>query len=196
MKLLGNRKRGCLFVISAPAGTGKTTLVNQLLGEFPDAIEKSISCTTRQPRAGEKDGVDYYFYTPDRFASLEESGAFLETATVFGNRYGTLKNEVERIRSSGRHAILVIDTQGAESIKKIADPILIFIEPPSFTELKNRLHKRSTETDEQIIERLEWAKKELTHLQEYHYAIINDDLRRAYNVLRSIFIAEEHATKE
>jgi len=193
MNLLGNGDRGLLFILSAPSGTGKTTLAKKLVDEFPEAVERTITCTTRAPRGEEKEGVDYYFLSEGDFAEKRSDDAFLEYAEVFSHSYGTLKEEVERIRSGGKHALLVIDTQGALKVRMQTDAILIFISPPSLEELKKRLEGRHTDTEEVIEERLSWSEKEMEMSAEYDYMVINDDLEIAYQTLRSILIAEEHA---
>lgn len=190
--LVGNFKRGLAFVISAPAGTGKTTLVHMLMEEFPDHVEQSISCTTRPPRKGEIDGKDYYFLTEKVFEEKAEQGEFLEQAIVFGHKYGMLRKTVDSILERGKHALLVIDTQGAKTLKTVFPAHFIFIAPPEHEVLKNRLQRRNTESEEMIQKRLEWAKHELEQIKHYNYLIINDDLNIAYQVLRSIIIAEEH----
>ena len=190
--LIGNLKRGLAFVISAPAGTGKTTLVRMLMEEFPSHVKQSISCTTRSPRKGEIEGKDYYFLTEEVFQEKAEQGEFLEQATVFGHKYGMLRKTVETILEEGKHALLVIDTQGAKTLKTVFPAHFIFIAPPEHEVLKNRLQRRNTESDEMINKRLEWARHELEQAKHYHYLIINDNLDTAYQVLRSIIIAEEH----
>lgn len=190
-KLLGNTKRGKLFVVSAPSGTGKTTLVKRLCDEF-DAVVRTITCTTRKKRAGDVDGVDYHFLTKDAFEKREKAGEFLETATVYEDKYGTLKENVTSLLNGGKHVVLVIDTQGAEKVKKEMPATLIFIAPPSLEELKRRLMVRNTETSKNIDERLKWARGEIEKGRDYDYLIVNDDLESAYQILRSIFIAEEH----
>lgn len=191
-KLLGNIDKGLLFVISAPAGTGKSTLVGMLLDEFHEQIAESCSCTTRKPRPGEVAQRHYQFITIEEFETKIAAGDFLEHAKVFGNYYGTRKEEVERLRSEGKHVILVIDTQGAMKLKNQIPAIFIFISPPSFEELRRRLFQRRTEDEEKIQERLLWAKQEIAMAQNYDYHIVNDHLDITYQILRSIFIAEEH----
>lgn len=195
-KVLGNEKRGRLFIVSAPAGTGKSTLVEMILGEFPHEVAESCSCTTRAARPGEVDGLHYTFVSFEEFEKEIEATAFLEYAKVFGNYYGTRKEEVERLRHQGKHVVLVIDTQGAMQIKQEVDGVFIFISPPSLDELRRRLLKRCTETPEKIEERLEWAKHELPLAVHYDYHIVNDDLAITYQILRSILIAEEHKRRE
>jgi guanylate kinase len=186
--------KGLLFIVSAPAGTGKTTLVSMLTQQFSN-ITRSISFTTRQKRPDEKDGIDYFFVNREEFQAKIKDGEFLEYAEVFGNYYGTSKKFVEEKRSLGQHVILVIDTQGAMELKKEQkDAIFIFARPPSMEEQRKRLQKRHTESPEAIDKRLSWAQEELQFAKDYDYQIINDDLKVAYEVLKSIIIAEEHRT--
>jgi len=194
MSVLGGLKRGLVFVISAPAGTGKTTLVRMLREEFPCIVE-SVSFTTRSPRANEIPGRDYYFITSDEFKQKIEEGEFLEYAQVFDRFYGTSRKFVESQQEKGKHVILVIDTQGAMQLKGKIEASFIFISPPSFEELKFRLHSRKSETDEAILHRLSWAEKEMALSKCYDYHIVNDHLKTAYDVLRSILIAEEHKNR-
>ncbi|HEY4254748.1 MAG TPA: guanylate kinase [Chlamydiales bacterium] len=193
-QLLGGLKRGLAFVLSAPAGTGKTTLVRMLLQEFPSVTE-SVSFTTRSPRKGEVPGFDYHFVTPQEFEARLQDNEFLEHATVFQHSYGTSRKEVERALASGKHVILVIDTQGALQLMGSMEATFIFISPPNLSELKNRLHSRRSETPETIEQRLSWAEKEISLSPRYDYHIINEDLQVAYEALRSILIAEEHKTR-
>ena len=194
-QLLGNLPQGLIFVISAPAGTGKTTLVDQLTQEFPSVV-RSISCTTRAPRPGEKDGTDYFFLDKKAFEARIQKGDFLEHAKIFGQYYGTSKEFVQKKLQEGKHVVLVIDIQGALQLQKQLkgknSPIFIFISPPSFQALKERLHKRQTEDSSSIEERLETAKRELEMVHHYDYHIVNDRLETAYTVLKSILIAEDH----
>lgn len=194
-KLLGNLDKGLIFVISAPAGTGKSTLVKMLKEEF-DCVVESVSCTTRKPRPGEVDGVDYYFLTAEQFKEKVELGDFLEYAQVFGDYYGTSREFVLREQARGRHLILVIDTQGAMQIKEKVDATFIFLAPPSMTALRERLYHRKTESAEQAERRLAVATQELAMSDRYDYCIINDNLDTAYQVLRTILIAEEHRVKK
>lgn len=195
MKLLGNREKGISFIVSAPAGTGKTTLVDKLAMEFTSVI-KNISYTTRAPRQGEVDGVDYFFITEEEFEDKIKKGEFLEYINIFGNYYGVSKSWVEKELNSGKHVFLVIDTQGAMNIKGKFPGVYIFLAPPSMEELQSRLLKRQTEDEKVIQERLSIASKEMEAKHYYDYLIINDDLETAYQVLRSIVIAEEHKTGE
>ncbi len=192
LKVLGNKSSGMVFVVSAPAGTGKTTLTRMLCDEFHCIVE-NVSYTTRHPRAGETFGKDYYFVSKEEFAEMVQKGEFLEHAEVFGHSYGTSKKEVFDHVKNGKHVILVIDTQGAQRLMDIdLEASYIFIKPPSLLELKQRLFKRSTETEESVLKRLSWAEKEIALAPFYDYVIINDNLAHAYDVLRSVIIAEEH----
>ena len=192
-KVLGNNSKGLAFVISAPAGTGKTTLVSMLTNEFPFVVG-SISYTTRPPRPGEVDGVHYHFVTVETFEKMIEARDFLEYVTLYGHYYGTSRSAVETQIAQGKHVILTIDTQGAIQIKDKFPAIYIFLEPPSMEVLRQRLLGRKTESDEAVHERLEWAASEILAAQNYDYIIVNNDLNIAYQVLRSILIAEEHRT--
>jgi len=193
-RILGNLSQGFAFIISAPAGTGKTTLVGMLKKEFPCIVE-SISYTTRKPRVNEINGRDYFFITDEEFQMRLKNEEFLEYAEVFGSHYGTSKEFVSQQQEKGNHVILVIDTQGAEKLKKY-NLISIFISPPNMQELQYRLHSRKSETEEMIQKRLDWAKREINQANEYDYHVINDDLEIAYEVLRSILIAEEHKVRK
>lgn len=190
-QLLGNRKRGRLFVISAPAGTGKTTLVRRLICEFPELVA-GVSFTTRLPRPGEVDGQDYFFVTQEEFKRKIEKKDLLEHAEVFGHFYGTSRSFIDSKLALGKHVLLVIDTQGALQIKAKMESVLIFVQPPSIDELRVRLAKRQTESAESIEKRIAWAVHEMSLVKEYDYAMINDDLDIAYTILRSIVIAEEY----
>lgn len=191
--LIGNLPKGLAFILSAPAGTGKTTLVQKLTKEF-SCIKMSVSYTTREPRVGEVDGIDYHFVTPDDFMKKIIQGDFLEYAKVFDYYYGTSKSDLIKELENGFHVVLVIDTQGALNIKDSFKATSIFVIPPSFEELKRRLTHRSTESQESINQRLEWAKHEVEVAQFYDYQITNEELKTAYEALRSIIIAEEHKT--
>lgn len=188
---LGGVKRGMVFVVSAPAGTGKTTLVRMLRQEFKCIVE-SVSYTTRKPRAGEVDGVDYYFVSHAEFEKRIAEGEFLEYAKVFDHYYGTSRKYVENEQDKGHHVILVIDTQGALQLMGSYSATFIFISPPSLEELKSRLHTRKADTPESIEHRLSWAEHEISLAGKYDYHIINDDLNTAYTVLKSILIAQQH----
>lgn len=189
--LLGTRTQGLILIVSAPAGTGKTTLVQKLVQEFP-TIVASISYTTREPREGEVNGIDYHFISNSEFEDKIAVGDFLEYVKLYGHYYGTSKEWVEGQQKQGKHVVLVIDTQGALKLKGVVDGIFIFIHPPSLEVLRSRLTQRQTETAEMIEKRLAWAEEELNVAQEYDYEIVNEDLGTAYQILRSIVIAECH----
>lgn len=172
-------QRGTLFVLSAPSGAGKTTLVKALLARDP-SLRFSISFTTRPPRAGELDGRDYFFVDPSRFRAMAEAGEFLEHATVFGNAYGTSKAQVEALLKAGANVLLEIDWQGARQIRINApDCRSIFILPPSVAELERRLRTRATDSEEVIRRRLGQALDDMSHWHEFDYVVINGDLARA-----------------
>lgn len=188
--------KGRLIIVSAPAGAGKTTLVQMLKKEFPSRVTQSISCTTRHPRKGEIDGRDYVFLTEEAFEERVKRGEFLEHATVFGDRYGTLKGMVSGAQESGIDVVLVIDTQGALELKKKVEAVFIFIAPPSMEVLEERLKSRKTESPEALKKRLKWAKHEMDQAKHYDYTIVNDDLQEAYVALKSIVIAEHYRKGE
>ena len=195
-KVLGNLSKGIVFVLSAPAGTGKTTLIRMLTQEF-DCIEESVSCTTRAPRVGEVEGKDYFFLTSEDFKKKVVEGEFLEYAEVYGQLYGTSKEHLEEKLKSGKHVFLVIDTQGALSLQKIGfKAVYIFISPPNVEALKERLHKRQSEDEDKRMERLSWAEKEMKLSVLYDFQIVNCKLDVAYTVLKSIVIAEEHRVEK
>jgi guanylate kinase len=184
------RSRGLLFVVSAPSGTGKTTVVERLVQIFPD-LGMSRSYTSRAMRGGEKDGVDYNFITRERFEAMVADDAFLESADVFGNLYGTGKAETERELTAGRDLVLVIDVQGARQVRSHgATAIGIFVLPPSFEALERRLRGRSKDSEEAIRKRLATARREVRAVAEYEYVIVNDELDTCVDRLRSIVLAE------
>ena len=186
-------EEGLIFVVSAPAGTGKTTLVQKLMKEFPSVIA-SISYTTRPPRDGEINGVHYHFISEPEFQEKILASDFLEYVKLYETYYGTSLQWVKGQQRLGKHVVLVIDTQGAMQLKNRLQAIYIFIKPPSIDSLRKRLTDRQTETQEMIEKRLEWAENELKVVENYDYQIVNDDLETAYQILRSIFIAECHRT--
>ncbi len=182
--------RGRLFVVSAPSGTGKTTVAERLVGRLPD-LELSRSYTSRQARAGEQDGVDYHFVARDRFEAMIAAGEFLEWADVFGNLYGTCGPETERLLSAGRDVVLVIDVQGAQQVRECGLAFVsIFVLPPSFTVLEQRLRGRSKDSDAVIQRRLDVASSEVSGYHDYDYVIVNDELDVAVDALRAIVMAE------
>ena len=169
-------RKGNLFVISGPSGAGKGTLVARLLEMVPDTWV-SVSCTTRSPRAGELEGVHYYFKTRDEFMGLAENGGLLEWAEYSGNCYGTPRQVVEQRMAEGAQVILEIDMQGGFQIRqKLPQAHLVCLEPPSMEVLEARLRGRGTETEEAISARIEAARLELSRKMEYDYLLVNDDL--------------------
>jgi guanylate kinase len=190
-KVLGTKGKGRFFVISAPAGAGKTTLVDRLISEFP-CIKRSVTCTTREARKGEIEGEHYFFLTSEKFNEMIEKKAFLEHVKLFKNSYGTPKQWILEQKDEGNHVILVIDTQGAMKIKETLDATLVFISPPSLEVLRQRLLHRKTESSKSMENRLSEAEREMEMMDNYDYNIVNEDLETAYQVLRSVFIAEEH----
>jgi guanylate kinase len=191
-KILGNLSEGLLFIVSAPAGTGKTTLVRMLTKEFSCVVE-SVSCTTRPPRAGEVEGKDYFFMPLEAFERKKAKGDFLESAEVFGHMYGTSKEFVDLQRKKGKHVVLVIDTQGALQLQALkVEATYVFIAPPDFEVLEKRLLGRQTETEQEREKRLSWAHREMELALAYDFFVVNTQLEVAYEVLKSILIAEEH----
>jgi len=185
---------GTLFVVSAPSGAGKTTLVHRLITNDPQ-VRLSVSYTTRAPRPGEIDGVHYHFITREQFQSLIDQGAFLEWAEVHGNAYGTGRAWVERELAAGRDVLLEIDWQGARQVKAVFPKLVtIFILPPSIAELQARLRRRGTDSEAVIAQRLANAHQELSHVDEFDYAIINDILDNAAAQLQAVVAAERCRT--
>jgi guanylate kinase len=189
-----NVEKGLFFVISAPSGAGKTTLVRKLTKEFHSVVE-SISYTTRKKREGEIEGKDYFFISKEKFEEKIKNKEFLEYAHVFGNYYGTSKKWIEEKLKKKKHIVLVIDTQGAKELRGKIKGAFIFIVPPNIQELKNRLLKRKDHPKE-IEKRISWAENELKEIKNYDYKITNEDLKTSYDVLRSIIIAEVHRIKK
>ena len=183
---------GLLFIISAPSGAGKTSLVTALTQNEAD-IEVSISHTTRPRREGETDGVNYHFVHEAEFQTMADQGVFLEHAEVFGNYYGTSRQWVEQRMASGQNVILEIDWQGAEQIRQhFPKSVSIFILPPSYQTLENRLLGRGDESNEVIARRMQGAINEMSHYHLYQYVIINDDFQQSLDDLRSIVHASNH----
>jgi len=185
--------KGELFILSSPAGGGKTTIANLLMVEIPN-LKRVVTCTTRKPRAGEREGVDYYFLTKQEFEKGIKEGKFLEYAVVHGNYYGTPKEEVEEKLSKGFDLLLVIDVQGMLQIKeKKNDVVTIFLLPPSIDELINRMKKRG-DSPKEIEKRLETATKEIPYYKKYDYVVINDLLEKAKNNIKCIILAHRLKT--
>lgn len=187
---LASQRGGILFVVSAPSGTGKTTLCHRLIASVP-RLRFSISATTRSPRAGETDGVDYHFVDASRFAAMVSAGELLEWAEVHGNRYGTPVSEWRAARGEGVDLVLDIDTQGALQVRaRMPESALIFVLPPSAEELERRIRGRGKDDDATIRRRLAGAAAELALATRYDYVIVNDDLARAERELAAIVCAE------
>jgi guanylate kinase len=192
---MSNELKGLLVVISAPSGTGKTTLTHMLLKEFPN-MEFSVSYTTRPPRPGEVNGKDYFFVDRETFERMIEEGDFLEWAEVYGNLYGTSKSQVLKALNEGKDIILDIDTQGALQVKKnFPEAVLIFVLPPSLSELERRLRRRGTDDEETIERRLKVAREEIRRAPLYDYIVVNDVLEVAFENLKSIIRAEKCKTE-
>jgi guanylate kinase len=173
---------GRLVILSGPSGVGKNTVVERLVEAAGGLVERSVTATTRSPRPGEKDGVDYYFLSPQEFARRRAQGEFLECFQVFGpgHWYGTLASDVAQRLEKGVWVVLAIDVQGATTLRKqFPDAVTVFLLPPSEEELERRLRQRGTETEQAIQNRLDRAKQELAVADQYHYRVVNDDPDRA-----------------
>jgi guanylate kinase len=182
--------RGLLFIVSAPSGAGKTTLVERLVEQLP-RLTMSRSYTSRTAREGETDGVNYNFVNRSRFEEMIAAGEFLEWAEVFGNLYGTCAEDTERLLASGRDVVLVIDVQGARKVRLLGIPTkTVFVMPPSLRILEQRLRGRSKDAETAIRRRLEVAREEVASFVEYDYLVVNDELTAAVDRLRSIVTAE------
>lgn len=182
--------RGRLIVIAAPSGAGKTTLVRALLEREPE-LRFSVSYTTRPPRSSERDGVDYFFVSDERFAQMIERGGFLEHARVFDHWYGTGREHVEALLDAGRSVLLEIDWQGARQVRERApDALTVFILPPTLAALEERLRGRATDAPDVIERRLRDAVDDMSHWNEFGYVVVNDDLERAADQLAAIVRGE------
>ena len=183
-----------LVILSSPSGGGKTTIARALMADRED-LGFSISATTRAPREGERDGVDYHFLPADEFARRRDAGAFLEWAEYGGHLYGTLESEVDRVLAGGRHVVLDIEIQGAAQIRqRRADVVSIFVLPPSADVLIQRLTKRASDDRESLARRLTQAGIELQQAEHYDYVVVNDDLAQAVADVAAIIDAETHRT--
>lgn len=181
-------EKGKVIVIVAPSGSGKSTIANRLLNDY-DSIKFSVSATTREPRENEKDGREYFFLSPEEFDKIIQKGGFLEWEEFYnGSRYGTLRSEVDKLLETGYFPLLDIEVKGALNIKRIYGPdcVSIFIQPPSLSELRKRLIKRGTESEESLRLRLERAEEELKYADAFDYVVINDDLEIAYSEVKEI----------
>jgi guanylate kinase len=184
------RAVGKVFVITGPSGVGKGTLIERLLERIPD-LELSVSATTRPPRAGEVDGRDYHFLTPEEFERRVETGDFLEHATYIGHRYGTLREEVERRLEEGRSVVLEIEVQGARQVRDaMPEAVQIFIAPPDPKALRNRLEARGTDSPEAIERRLRTAEIELEAQGEFPHVVVNDEVQKASSELEGLVRGE------
>lgn len=180
------KKRGCLFIISAPSGTGKSTVVSHLLKRIPDLVY-SVSYTTRPPRGGELNGKEYYFVDESTFKRLINEGLFAEWAEVHGAFYGTPRIELEDTIAAGKNVILDIDVQGGMALKqRYSKAVTIFLAPPSFDELKERLSGRKTDSAAVVAKRLENATREMAYKDRYDYCVVNDNLNHACFQIASI----------
>ena len=180
--------KGTLYIVSAPSGAGKTSLVDALVTTLPGVVV-SVSHTTRKRREGEVDGTNYHFVDPQRFQQMVDDDEFLEHASVFGNRYGTSRQSVQQQLLSGRDVILEIDWQGARQIRRLMDECAsIFILPPSIEALRDRLRGREQDSDDVIESRMREAVSEMSHYAEFDYIVINDDFDQARDELAAIFV--------
>jgi guanylate kinase len=187
---MSNESRGLLFIVSAPSGTGKTTVVRRLVETTP-GIRMSRSYTARAPRPGERDGFDYHFVTAERFEAMRHAGEFLEWAEVFGQLYGTRAPDTEHVLASGQDLVLVIDVQGARKVRQRGVPSIgIFLLPPSLGALEDRLRRRSQDPEIEIRRRLEVARQEVSAYPDYDYLVINELVDPSVDGLRAIVLAE------
>jgi guanylate kinase len=193
MQGVAQERRGILFVVSAPSGAGKTTLVRKVIAELP-GVSLSVSCTTRTPRPGEEEGVDYFFITRDEFNAMEREGRFIEWAQVHGDLYGTPRANMQRLEH-GEDLVLEIDTQGARKIREaFKEVVLIFILPPSLEVLQGRIRGRGGDSEEAMQARLLNAQKELDQKGWYDYIVVNAEIEEAVRALASIIRAERCKT--
>ena len=184
------RRKALLLVVSSPSGAGKTTLTRRLMNEF-ESLTFSVSYTTRPPRDGEREGVDYHFVDGETFEKMVEEDRFAEWASVHGNRYGTADETIRRSLAEGRDVLFDIDYQGGRQLKTKypAEAVMVFVLPPAMRILAGRLRDRATDTEETIRRRLAKAVDELGHYHAYEYLIINDELEPAYDELRAVYLA-------
>ena len=189
-------KKGLLIILSGPSGVGKGTVRRKVMEDESLHLAYSISMTTRKPRNQEVDGVDYFFVSNEEFDRNVEEGNMLEWASFVGNRYGTPKDYVEKLRNEGKNVILEIEVEGAKQVMKkcqVSDVFSIFLLPPSMEALEERIRGRKSESEEIIHERLEKAKREIGLKYQYHYIVLNDDVERASDEIRSIIRSKMNA---
>jgi len=191
-----SKGKGLIFIISAPSGTGKTTLVKRVMEDVPD-LRFSVSYTTRPPRAGEQEGEDYHFVSPAVFQEMVKKGEFLEWAEVLGSRYGTPRVDLKALAAEEIDLVLDIDTQGAKKVReKVDSPVLIYLLPPSLEDLEDRLVKRDLDSPERIKFRMANAQKDIKEARQYHYVIVNDRLEEAAEKLKAIILSERRPKKK
>ena len=186
------KRKGLLLVVSGPSGAGKGTICKALLNKN-DQIKLSVSATTRKPRTGEVDGVNYFFIEKEKFTQMIEEGEFLEYAQIYDNFYGTPKAAIMECLEKGQDVILEIEMQGASQIKEVCpDGVFIFVLPPSLEELKNRIVGRGTETAEEIEKRFSCAFDEINRIVDYDYFIVNDNVEKSVKQVESIILSEKN----
>ena len=185
--------KGYLFIVSGPSGVGKTVLCNEIVNKFSPNVVYSISTTSRAPRGGENNGQEYFFCSVQEFEKAIANNEFAEWAFVHGNYYGTPKKFLASNLDAGKHVILNIDVQGAMKIREeYPESVMVFILPPTFEELESRIRKRNMDSEHSLKHRLENARQELGYREQYHYAIVNDNLNEAIKELTEIFTSYVH----